>query len=67
MRNIKHMVTPDLVVSAFLSVAVIVGMVMGTPTEVLTGLVGGLTGYLGKTVQDSMAIADNNAKEIKKG
>lgn len=42
--------TPDLIVAAVLSVAVIVGMLTEAKTEVLTGLVGGLTTYLGRTM-----------------
>lgn len=43
-------ITTDLVAVGGLSVALIVGVVMGAPAELLTGIAGGLSGYLSKTV-----------------
>lgn len=42
-------ITTDLVAVGGLSVALIVGVVMGAPAELLTGIAGGLSGYLSKT------------------
>jgi hypothetical protein len=43
-------ITTDLVAVGGLSVALIVGVIMGAPAELLTGIAGGLSGYLSKTV-----------------
>ena len=43
-------VTADIIAVGGLSVALIVGVVMGAPAELLTGIAGGLSGYLSKTV-----------------
>lgn len=40
----------DLVAVSGLSVALIVGVVIGAPAELLTGIAGGLSGYLSKTI-----------------
>jgi hypothetical protein len=40
----------DLVAVSGLSIALIVGVVIGAPAELLTGIAGGLSGYLSKTV-----------------
>jgi hypothetical protein len=42
-------ITTDLLAVGGLSVALIVGVVMGAPAELLTGIAGGLSGYLSKT------------------
>ena len=42
-------ITTDLVAVGGLAVALIVGVVMGAPAELLTGIAGGLSGYLSKT------------------
>ena len=42
-------ITTDLVAVSGLSIALIVGVVMGAPAELLTGIAGGLSGYLSKT------------------
>lgn len=42
-------ITTDLVAVGGLSCALIVGVVMGAPAELLTGIAGGLSGYLSKT------------------
>ena len=42
-------ITTDLVAVGGLSIALIVGVVMSAPAELLTGIAGGLSGYLSKT------------------
>ncbi len=42
-------ITTDLVAVGGLAIALIVGVVMGAPAELLTGIAGGLSGYLSKT------------------
>jgi len=42
-------ITTDLVAVGGLAVALIVGVIMGAPAELLTGIAGGLSGYLSKT------------------
>lgn len=41
-------ITTDLVAVGGLAIALIVGVVMGAPAELLTGIAGGLSGYLSK-------------------
>ncbi len=41
-------ITTDLVAVGGLSTALIVGVVTGAPSELLTGIAGGLSGYLSK-------------------
>ena len=43
--------TTDLVAVGGLSVALIVGVFMGAPAELLTGITGGLSGYISKAAQ----------------
>lgn len=43
-------ITTDLIAVGGLSVALIVGVVINAPAELLTGIAGGLSGYLSKTV-----------------
>lgn len=43
-------ISTDLVAVSGLSIALIVGVVIGAPAELLTGIAGGLSGYLSKTV-----------------
>lgn len=43
-------ITTDLVAVGGLSIALIVGVISGAPAELLTGIAGGLSGYLSKTV-----------------
>lgn len=43
-------ISTDLVAVSGLSFALIVGVVIGAPAELLTGIAGGLSGYLSKTV-----------------
>ncbi len=42
-------ITTDLVAVGGLSAALIVGVIMDAPAELLTGIAGGLSGYLSKT------------------
>jgi len=42
-------ITTDLVAVGGLAIALIVGVVMSAPAELLTGIAGGLSGYLSKT------------------
>lgn len=44
-------VTTDMIAVGGLVVALIAGIVLSTPAELLTGIVGGLSGYISKTVQ----------------
>ena len=43
-------ISTDLVAVSGLSIALIVGVFIGAPAELLTGIAGGLSGYLSKTV-----------------
>lgn len=43
-------ITTDLIAVGGLSVALVVGVVISAPAELLTGIAGGLSGYLSKTV-----------------
>lgn len=43
-------ITTDLIAVGGLSVALVVGVVINAPAELLTGIAGGLSGYLSKTV-----------------
>lgn len=43
-------ISTDLVAVSGLSIALIVGVVIGAPAELLTGIAGGLSGYLSKTI-----------------
>lgn len=43
-------ITTDLVAVGGLSIALIVGVIIGAPAELLTGIAGGLSGYLSKTL-----------------
>lgn len=45
--------TPDMIISIGLVLALIIGILFGSSSELLTGIVGGLTGYLGRTIVDS--------------
>jgi hypothetical protein len=43
------MITTDLVAVGGLAVALVAGVFMGAPSELMTGIAGGLSGYLSKT------------------
>lgn len=43
-------ISTDLVAVSGLSIALIVGVVIGAPAELLTGIAGGLSGYLSKNL-----------------
>ena len=53
----------DLVAVSGLSIALIVGVVMGAPAELLTGIAGGLSGYLSKTAINHIVDSQENARE----
>lgn len=46
MKKLK--ITTDLVAVGGLVVALIIGVIMDAPAELLTGIVGGLSGYISK-------------------
>jgi hypothetical protein len=60
-------ITTDLVAVGGLSVALIVGVVMGAPSELLTGIAGGLSGYLSKTAINHIVDSQENAREKAEG
>lgn len=60
-------ITTDLVAVGGLSVALIVGVVMGAPAELLTGIAGGLSGYLSKTAINHIVDSQENAREKAEG
>ena len=43
-------VTTDMIAITGLSLALLVGIVLNAPAELLTGIVGGLSGYVSKSV-----------------
>lgn len=43
-------ITTDMIAIAGLSLALIIGIVLSAPAELLTGIVGGLSGYVSKSV-----------------
>jgi hypothetical protein len=57
-------ITTDLVAVGGLSVALVIGVVMGAPAELLTGIAGGLSGYLSKTALNHYeeSIREGNGK-----
>lgn len=44
-------ITTDMIAVGGLAVALISGVALGAPAELLTGIVGGLSGYISKTIQ----------------
>jgi hypothetical protein len=56
-------ITTDLVAVGGLSVALIVGVVMGAPSELLTGIAGGLSGYLSKTAINHIVDSQEKVRE----
>lgn len=60
-------ITTDLVAVGGLSVALIVGVIMGAPAELLTGIAGGLSGYLSKTAINHIVDSQENAREKAEG
>ncbi len=60
-------ITTDLVAVGGLSIALIVGVVMGAPAELLTGIAGGLSGYLSKTAINHIVDSQENAREKDEG
>lgn len=60
-------ITTDLVAVGGLSVALIVGVVMGAPAELLTGIAGGLSGYLSKAAINHIVDSQEQAREKDEG
>ena len=60
-------ITTDLVAVGGLSVALIVGVIMGAPAELLTGIAGGLSGYLSKTAVNHFENPHEIAREKSEG
>ena len=60
-------ISTDLVAVGGLAVALIVGVVMGAPAELLTGIAGGLSGYLSKTAINHIVDSQENAREKDEG
>ncbi|WP_037362948.1 hypothetical protein [Selenomonas ruminantium] len=58
-------ITTDLVAVGGLAIALIVGVVMGAPAELLTGIAGGLSGYLSKTAVNHFENPHEIARENK--
>ncbi len=56
-------ITTDLVAVGGLAIALIVGVVMGAPAELLTGIAGGLSGYLSKTAVNHLENPHEIARE----
>ena len=50
-----------------LSIALIVGVVMGAPAELLTGIAGGLSGYLSKTAVTHLIDSPQETAREKRG
>lgn len=44
-------VTTDMIAVGGLVIALVAGIVLSAPAELLTGIVGGLSGYISKTIQ----------------
>lgn len=44
-------ITTDMIAVGGLVIALVAGIVLSAPAELLTGIVGGLSGYISKTVQ----------------
>ena len=59
--------TTDLVAVGGLSVALIAGVFMGAPSELLTGIAGGLSGYLSKTAVNHFENPHEIAREKDEG
>lgn len=60
-------ITTDLVAVGGLSVALIAGVFMGAPSELLTGIAGGLSGYLSKTAVNHFENPHEIAREKDEG
>ena len=60
-------ITTDLLAVGGLAIALIVGVVMGAPAELLTGIAGGLSGYLSKTAINHIVDSQENAREKDEG
>ena len=60
-------ITTDLVAVGGLSAALIAGVFMGAPPELMTGIAGGLSGYLSKTAVNHFENPHEIAREKKEG
>ena len=60
-------ITTDLVAVGGLAIALIVGVVMGAHAELLTGIAGGLSGYLSKTAINHFENPHEIAREKDEG
>ncbi len=60
-------ITTDLVAVGGLSVALIAGVFIGAPSELLTGIAGGLSGYLSKTAVNHFENPHEIAREKDEG
>ena len=60
-------ITTDLVAVGGLSFALIAGVFMGAPSELLTGIAGGLSGYLSKTAVNHFETPHEIAREKDEG
>jgi hypothetical protein len=60
-------ITTDLIAVGGLAIALIVGVVMGAPAELLTGIAGGLSGYLSKTAINHFENPHEIAREKDEG
>ncbi len=60
-------ITTDLVAVGGLSVALIAGVFMGAPPELMTGIAGGLSGYLSKTAVNHFENPHEIAREKDEG
>ena len=59
-------ITTDLVAVGGLSVALIAGVFIGAPAELLTGIAGGLSGYLSKTAINHIVEEKEREKDREK-
>lgn len=51
-RGSDHLrITTDMIAISGLASALVIGIVLSAPAELLTGIVGGLSGYVSKAVQ----------------
>lgn len=60
-------ITTDLVAVGGLSVALIAGVFMGAPPELMAGIAGGLSGYLSKTAVNHFENPHEIAREKSEG
>ena len=56
-------ITPDLISSCGMAIALILAILLGTSPEVTIGIAGGLSGYLGQVIQTGEDKAAKKGKE----